>query len=119
MVLANAAVAARSVARAGFGLDSLIEIGPSAVVIGSCRAPVPDASAADCGGSGTRSPLAVYLLMQSTVVLASGYHPGNSVPGISWNALTAAAMFALAAGKARTGLARWITRCCGPRAGSR
>ena len=43
--------------------------------------------------------------MQSTVVLASGYHPGHSVPGIIWTALTAAAMFALAAAKARTGLA--------------
>ena len=38
-------------------------------------------------------------------MLASGYHPGHSVLGIIWTALTAAAMFALAAGKARTGLA--------------
>ncbi len=45
--------------------------------------------------------LAVYLLVQSTVVLAGGYHPGHSVPGIIWMAVTAAAMFALAAGKAR------------------
>ena len=33
IILAFAAVAARSVALAGFGLDSLIEIGASAVVI--------------------------------------------------------------------------------------
>jgi len=33
VVLAVAAVAARSVALAGFGLDSLIEIGASAVVV--------------------------------------------------------------------------------------
>ena len=39
------------------------------------------------------------------MVLASGYHPGHSVLGIIWTAVTAAAMFALAAGKARTGLA--------------
>jgi len=39
------------------------------------------------------------------VVLASGYHPHHSVPGIIWTAVTAAVMFALAAGKARTGRA--------------
>ena len=49
--------------------------------------------------------LAVYLLVQSTGVLAAGYRPGHSVPGIAWTAVTAAAMFALAAGKARTGRA--------------
>ena len=43
--------------------------------------------------------------MQSTVVLATGYHPRHSVPGIIWTAVTAAVMFALAAGKARTGRA--------------
>jgi hypothetical protein len=48
---------------------------------------------------------AVYLLVQSTVVLAAGYHPGHSVLGIAWTAAMAAAMFALAAGKARTGQA--------------
>ena len=46
--------------------------------------------------------LAVYLLVQSTVVLAAGFHPRHSVLGIVW---TAVAMFALAAGKARTGRA--------------
>jgi len=39
------------------------------------------------------------------VVLAAGYHPRHSVPGIIWTAVMAAAMFALAAGKARTGRA--------------
>ena len=43
--------------------------------------------------------------MQSTVVLAAGYHPRHSVLGIIWTAVTAAVMFALAAGKARTGRA--------------
>ena len=43
--------------------------------------------------------------MQSTVVLAAGYHPRHSVPGIIWTAATAVVMFALAAGKARTGAA--------------
>jgi hypothetical protein len=49
--------------------------------------------------------LPVYLLVQSTAMLASGYHPHHSAPGIIWTAVTATVMFALAAGKARTGRA--------------
>jgi divalent metal cation (Fe/Co/Zn/Cd) transporter len=43
--------------------------------------------------------------VQSTVVLAAGYRPRHSPPGIIWTAATAPVMFALAAGKARTGRA--------------
>ena len=106
VVLALAAVSARSVALAGFGLDSLIEIGASTVVIW------------ELSGTGEQrrrrglrligyafAALAVYLLAQSTAVLVSGYHPRHSVPGIIWTAATAAVMFTLAAGKARTGQA--------------
>jgi divalent metal cation (Fe/Co/Zn/Cd) transporter len=106
VVLAIAAVAARSVALAGFGLDSLIEIGASAVVIW------------ELSGSGevrrrralrligvAFALLAVYLLVQCTAVLATGFRPGPSPAGIVWTSLTAAAMFALAAGKAATGAA--------------
>jgi divalent metal cation (Fe/Co/Zn/Cd) transporter len=106
IVLSIAAVSARSVALAGFGLDSLIEIGASTVVLW------------DLSGTGTErqrrglrligyafAVLAAYLLAQSTVVLATGYHPRHSAPGIVWTALTAVAMFALAVGKARTGKA--------------
>jgi divalent metal cation (Fe/Co/Zn/Cd) transporter len=105
-VLAVAAVSARSVALAGFGLDSLIEIGASTVVIW------------ELSGSGEQrqrralrligigfAALALYLLVQSTIVLASGFHPHHSPLGIVWTAITAAVMFALAAGKARTGAA--------------
>ena len=49
--------------------------------------------------------LAAYLAVQSAVVLAVGFHPRHSVLGIAWTAATAMAMFALAAGKARTGKA--------------
>src|SRR6266568_5178469 len=90
VVLALSAVAARSVALAGFGLDSLIEIGASTVVIW------------ELSGTGERrqrralrligyafTALAVYLLVQSTVVLATGYHPRHSRPGIIWTAVTA------------------------------
>ena len=106
VVLAIAAVEARSVALAGFGLDSLIEIGASTVVIW------------ELSGTGEQrrrrglrligyafAALAVYLLAQSTAVLATGYHPRPSRLGIIWTAVTAAVMFALAAGKARTGRA--------------
>jgi divalent metal cation (Fe/Co/Zn/Cd) transporter len=47
--------------------------------------------------------LALHLAAQSTLVLVTGYHPAPSTAGIVWTAVTAAVMFALAAGKARTG----------------
>ncbi len=105
-VLAVAAWSARSVALAGFGLDSLIEIGASAVVLWELA-----------GGPEGRQrramrlmglafvALAVYLLAQSTVVLVVGFHPHPSRLGIVWTGVTAGAMFALAAGKARVGSA--------------
>jgi hypothetical protein len=42
---------------------------------------------------------------RTPVALARGYHPLHSLLGIIWTAVTAAAMFTLAAGKARTGQA--------------
>jgi divalent metal cation (Fe/Co/Zn/Cd) transporter len=106
VVLASAAVAARSVALAGFGLDSLIEIGASTVVIWELSGTGEGRQRRGLRLIGYAfAALAAYLLVQSTVVLAAGYHPRHSVPGIIWTAVTAAAMFALAAGKARTGAA--------------
>lgn len=106
VVLAIAAVSARSVALAGFGLDSLIEIGASTVVLwelsGTGEHRQRRALRLIGGAFGL---LAVYLAVQSTFVLAVGYHPRHSVPGIIWTATTALVMFALAAGKARTGAA--------------
>jgi divalent metal cation (Fe/Co/Zn/Cd) transporter len=46
----------------------------------------------------------VYLLAQSTWVLAAGYRPRHSVLGIAWTAVTAAGMLA-PGGRARTGRA--------------
>ena len=106
VVLAIAAVAARSVALAGFGLDSLIEIGASTVVIWELSG-----TSAERQRRGLRligyafAALAAYLLAQSTVVLATGYHPRHSVLGMVWTAVTAVVMFALASGKAATGRA--------------
>jgi divalent metal cation (Fe/Co/Zn/Cd) transporter len=106
VVLAWTAIAARSVALTGFGLDSLIEIGASMVVVW------------ELSGADERrqhralrliavafAVLAAYLAVQSTVVLIVGYQPGHSRAGIVWTAATAAVMFGLAAGKARTGRA--------------
>ena len=106
VVLAVAAVAARSVALAGFGLDSLIEIGASTVVLWELSGTGEERQrrALRLIG-GAFCALAAYLLVQSVIVLASGYRPGHSTLGIAWTAVTAAAMFALAAGKARIGRA--------------
>jgi hypothetical protein len=84
VILAFSAVAARSVALAGFGLDSLIEIGASAVVIW------------ELSGTGEArqrralrliaysfAALALYLLGQSTWALVSGHRAGHSPAGIT------------------------------------
>jgi len=106
VVLALAAIPARSVALAGFGLDSLIEIGASTVVIWELSGTGEERQRRGLRLIGYAfTALAIYLFIQSTVVLVTGYHPRHSVPGIIWTALTAVAMFALAAGKARTGKA--------------
>src|SRR5690349_23991059 len=106
VVLAIAAISARSVALAGFALDSLIEIGASTVVIWELSGTGEERQRRGLRLIGYAfAALAVYLLVQSAVVLATGYHPHHSVPGIVWTAITAVVMFTLAAGKARTGRA--------------
>jgi divalent metal cation (Fe/Co/Zn/Cd) transporter len=106
VVLAVAAIWAWSVALAGFGLDSLIEIGASTVVIWELSGTGEDRQRRGLRLIGYAfATLAAYLLVQSTVVLAIGYHPRHSVPGIAWTSGTAAVMFALASGKSRTGRA--------------
>ena len=105
-VLAAAAISARSVALAGFGLDSIIEIGASSIVIweltgtGEAR----QRKALRMIGLAFLA-LAVYLSIQSLVVLISGFHPRHSPAGIVWSGLTAVVMFSLAAGKAHVGRA--------------
>ena len=76
-VLAAAAVAARSVALAGFGLDSLIEIGASVVVLWELSGSGQDRQRRALrliGGAFVA--LAVYLTIQSVLVLVTGYRPG-------------------------------------------
>ena len=105
-VLAAAAIEARSVALAGFGLDSLIEIGASTVVLWELADIAQERRQRAMRLIGFAFVgLAVYLAIQSTVVLAFGFHPRHSPLGIVWTGVTAVVMFALAAGKSRTGAA--------------
>jgi divalent metal cation (Fe/Co/Zn/Cd) transporter len=106
VVLTVAAIGARSVALAGFGLDSLIEIGASTVVLWelSGTGEARQRQALRLIGAAF-ALLAVYLLVQSTWVLATGFRPRHSPLGIGWTAVTAMVMFGLAAGKARAGAA--------------
>ena len=106
LVLA-AAVAARSVALAGFGLDSLIEIVARLVVVWQLQEmQVVERERRALQIIGVAFlVLAVYIAGQSIYVLASEAHPHHSLLGIVWLALTALAVFALAAGKHVTGRA--------------
>lgn len=105
VVVILAAFAARSVALAGFGLDSLIEIFASIIVVWELTG---------AGGKererralrliGTAFLcLALYILVQSAVILLSSSRPHTSVPGILWLAATLIAMLLLAWGKKVTG----------------
>lgn len=99
-----AAYAARSVALAGFGLDSLIEIFASVVVVWQLK-----------GINLNRERLAlrligiafialiIYIVAQLLVTFLTGTHPATSIGGIVWIAATFIAMLLLASGKRNTG----------------
>jgi divalent metal cation (Fe/Co/Zn/Cd) transporter len=106
IVLTVLAVQSGSVALAGFGLDSLIEIGASTVVIW------------ELSGTGERRQkvalrligaaflaLAAYLLIQTAIAVAVQHRPDGSIGGVAWTSITAICMFLLARLKARTGRA--------------
>ena len=106
LVLATAAIEARSVALAGFGLDSLIEIGASTVVLWELADVAHERRQRAMRLIGFAFVgLALYLAVQSTVVFAVGFHPRRSPLGIVWTGATAVVMFTLAAGKAKAGAA--------------
>lgn len=100
VLLAILAYQSASVALFGFGLDSLIEIGASTVVIWELT-----------GTNATRQRvalrligwafilLAAYLLVQAAVALLIRHHATPLIGGIGWTGLTAIVMFALARGK--------------------
>lgn len=106
VILGAAAVAGRSVALAGFGLDSLIEIGASTVVIWELSGTGEERQRRGLRLIGVAFlALAAYLLVQSVVVLALRFAPNPSPVGVAWTGITAFVMFALALGKFRTGRA--------------
>ena len=104
VVLGVAAIRASSVALAGFGLDSLIEIGASTVVLWelSGTGMARQRRALRLIGAAFLA-LAGYLLVQSVIALVIGHRAEPSWAGMAWTAVTAVVMFALAAGKTRTG----------------
>lgn len=104
LVLASAAYAARSVALAGFGIDSLVEIGASTVVLWELKDIVGNRRARGLRLIGIAFlTLGVYLAVQSAAVLLTRFHPHHSPVGIGWTTVTALVMFALASQKARIG----------------
>ncbi len=105
VIVIVAALAARSVALAGFGLDSLIEIVASVTVIWELTG---------AGGEERERRalrligiaflcLALYILAQSAYTLLSRSHPHTSILGIVWLAATLMAMLLLSWGKRVTG----------------
>lgn len=107
VVLLAAALAAGSVALAGFGVDSVIEIVASAVVVWQLRGATGDGRERVALRiiAFAFALLAVYITTQSAVILASGSHPRSSGAGVAWLAATVLVMLTLAAGKHRTGAA--------------
>lgn len=104
VVVAIAAIAARSVALAGFGLDSLIEIFASVVVVWELTGAPHEREQRALRFIGMAFfVLAVYILVQSAVLLLSGARPHSSPVGIVWLAITFLAMLLLALGKRVTG----------------
>ena len=92
VVLAIAAISARSVALAGFGLDSLIEIGASTVVIWELSGTGEDRQqrALRVDRVRVRGRWRCNLLVQSTLALVTGPPPASlDAHGISWTAVTA------------------------------
>ncbi len=106
VVLAVSAILAGSPALAGFGLDSLIEIGASLVVVWELTgaSAAREERAMHLIGAGF-VVLAVYLIAQIGYTFATSGRPAGSPMGIAWTAMTFVVMVALARGKLRTGRA--------------
>ena len=115
VVIASAALQARSVALAGFGLDSLIEIFASVVVVWELKGSATEEREQHVLRLiGIAFVVAVYIAVQATYVLATGAHPETSVLGIAWTGATCLVMLCLRAAR-RVPDRRSETRCCEPR----
>jgi divalent metal cation (Fe/Co/Zn/Cd) transporter len=104
IIVIIAAYAARSVALAGFGLDSLIEIFASVVVVWQLTGVHLHRERLALRLIGMAFiALVIYILAQLSYTLLTGTHPTASVGGIAWIAATLIAMLLLAWGKRVTG----------------
>jgi divalent metal cation (Fe/Co/Zn/Cd) transporter len=104
IIVIVAALAARSVALAGFGLDSLIEIFASVIVVWHLRGVNPQRERLALRLiEGAFIALSIYILIQLVLTLLTGTHPATSIGGIIWLAVTFVAMLLLAFGKRVTG----------------
>lgn len=103
-IVIAAAIAAHSVALVGFGLDSLVEIGASIVVVWHLRGIHKNRERVALRSiSIAFFSLAIYVATQSTYTLWVSFHPSTSLYGMAWLGLTSVAMVALAFGKHVTG----------------
>lgn len=102
-----AAVVARSVALAGFALDSCIEIFASLIVVERLRGTTDAAKErrAERRIGYAFFALAIYLIAQAIVTVTLDIRPKPSPFGIVWLSATVIAMFTLAFAKLRTGRA--------------
>ena len=93
-----------SIAIAGFGLDSLIEIAASTVVIWELTRTNENVrpKALRIIGISFYS-IAIYIFVQVLYLLVNRSHPDVSVLGIIWTAITFTTMLILAKAKTRTG----------------
>jgi divalent metal cation (Fe/Co/Zn/Cd) transporter len=106
VVVIAAAWSARSVALAGFGLDSLIEILASVVVIWQLKGVGQGRERRAMRIIGVAFfALAVYVLIQAAFVLLSGARASPSLTGILWLTATLIAMLLLSRAKHETGRA--------------
>ncbi len=103
VIVIATAISADSVALAGFGLDSLIEIGASMVVIWQLNGHNNRERLALRFISFAFFALAIYVVAQSSFALWFHVHPTTSLLGIIWLALTFVVMLVLAAAKHSTG----------------
>jgi divalent metal cation (Fe/Co/Zn/Cd) transporter len=104
VVILIAAVRAGSVALAGFGLDSAIEIFASVIVVWQLKGVERGREAAALKLIGTAFvALAIYVLVQSVWTVMANAHPTPSLLGIFWLTVTCAAMLLLAWGKLAIG----------------
>lgn len=104
VILVVAAYAARSVALAGFGLDSLIEIFASVVVVRHLLGIHLNRERFALRLIGVAFVLLVlYVGAQLTYTILTHTHPRPSPGGLAWTGMTCIAMLLLAYGKGVTG----------------